>query len=138
MTAFWLLGIAGGGGLIAGLLLTPLAGRMAASLGAVVTPSENRWHRRSTPFLGGLAIVAATVVGIGLAAVFAPASPFGIANGTAGHLAVVGVSALFMVVVGLWDDLSTLRPQVKFILQTVAGVLLVSFGAILPLTPCGA
>ena len=135
MTVWLVLGLAGGGSLVAGLLLTPLAGKVARSLGAVVTPSANRWHRHATPFLGGLAIFAATAVGIGVVAIAGKASPLGVPFGNGNHLAVVGVSAVFMFVVGLWDDLRTLRPQVKFILQVVAGVLLVSFGVILPLTP---
>jgi UDP-GlcNAc:undecaprenyl-phosphate GlcNAc-1-phosphate transferase len=39
-----------------------------------------------------------------------------------------------MFLVGLLDDVIQLRPQVKFVLQTLAGVALVTLGAVFPLT----
>src|SRR5205823_1613043 len=66
-----------------------------------------------------------------------------VGDGWAVRLAVAGarpalglaVSAVFMLIVGLVDDLVSLRPPVKFLLQVLAGVSLLSFGGVLQLTP---
>lgn len=135
MSVVLLFAVAGGVSLILGVVLTPVAGALARRLGAVAHPSANRWNRRPVPYLGGIAIFAGTVLGALGAVALLENLPF-VAGGTAvGHMAVVGVSAAMMFFVGLVDDVVTLRPQLKFILQVVAGLLLVGFGAILPLTP---
>jgi UDP-GlcNAc:undecaprenyl-phosphate GlcNAc-1-phosphate transferase len=46
----------------------------------------------------------------------------------------VGLSAALMFLVGLVDDIVKLRAQSKFLFQLLAGVILVSLGAVLPLT----
>ena len=133
--ALLLFAVACGVSLVLGVVLTPAAGALAKRLGAVAHPSENRWNRRPVPYLGGIAIFAGTVLGAVGAVALLEKLPF-VGGGTAaGHLAVVSVSAAMMFFVGLVDDIVTLRPQLKFILQVVAGLLLVGFGAILPLTP---
>jgi UDP-GlcNAc:undecaprenyl-phosphate GlcNAc-1-phosphate transferase len=58
-----------------------------------------------------------------------------VGDATAEPLVGVGLSAVLMFVVGVIDDIRHLRPQLKFILQTLAGVVLVNFGGLLPLTP---
>ena len=135
MRAATLFAVACGVSLILGVVLTPVAGALAKRLGAVAHPSANRWNRRPVPYLGGIAIFAGTALGALGAVALLENFPL-VGGGTAvGHLAVVIVSAAMMFFVGLVDDIVTLRPQLKFILQVVAGLLLVGFGAILPLTP---
>ena len=50
--------------LLAVVVLTPLSMRVARALGAVARPSDERWHRRETPLLGGAAVTAGLLVGI--------------------------------------------------------------------------
>src|SRR5206468_11946899 len=47
----------------------------------------------------------------------------------------VGLSAALMFLVGLLDDAVRLRAQLKFVLQLLAGVTLLSFGGLLDVTP---
>src|SRR5207244_4462769 len=119
----------------AALVSTPLCRRLATRVGAISHPSPARWCKRSTALLGGVALVVATAVGIVTAnwligdvwvdrlraPIFGPA---------------VGVvrAAGLMFLAGLVDDLVQLRPQAKFLLQLVAGVVLLSSGAVLPVT----
>jgi len=121
--------------LVAVLFLTPAARALARRAGAVTRPSPNRWHKEPTPLLGGVAIAVATAAGLTMATLL-------IGDDWAARVRIpvsaalgVVVSAVFMCGVGLADDIFRLRPQAKFLLQLLAGVALVRFGAVLPVTP---
>jgi len=130
--------IALGAALVAGLMLTPTARALAHRTGLVYVPAIDRWGRRSTAMLGGAAIALAALAGV----------LFGM-RGTAGALDALGslgglepqpwmgvaLASATMFLVGLADDIAHLRPQVKFVLQLLAGVLLISMGAVIALTP---
>ena len=124
-----------GASLAAGLLLTPVVRRLALRFGVVARPASDRWHEHPTALLGGVAVVLATAVGIGATTLLS-----GPGWGVRPERALmqpalgVGISAAFMFLVGLADDVFDLRPQFKFVLQTLAGVALVSLGATFPLT----
>lgn len=120
----------------AGLFVTPKVRSLAQRAKVVAAPTADRWHRQPTALLGGVAILVATAVGLGVWAALVALGP--------GHastlpetfpLAAVGLGAVFMFAVGLIDDVVKLRPQLKFILQMLAGVGLVAGGATLALTP---
>jgi UDP-GlcNAc:undecaprenyl-phosphate GlcNAc-1-phosphate transferase len=118
------------------LLLTPAVRALAGSLGLIARPTADRWHRRPTALMGGIAIAAGTLVGV--VAWFALLAAFGWSTGLAAVQPwprAVAASATFMFGVGLVDDLVGLRPQLKFILQLLAGVVLVGAGATFALTP---
>ncbi len=92
---------------------TPLAIRLARRVGAVDRPKSDRWARRETPMLGGIAIT------LGILAALLLTQPL-----NAPTLA-VAFGVLLLHGVGLWDDLRGLRPQAKLVAQTAAaGVLL--------------
>jgi len=120
--------------LLAALILTPAARALALRVGAVTHPSPDRWSKRSTPLFGGVAIVLATAAGVAMAALL-------VGHGWTTRLTTPGpaigviVSAGLVFVVGLADDIVGLRAQGKFLFQVLGGVLLVSFGAVLPVTP---
>ena len=120
----------------AGLLVTPRVRAAGLRLGLVATPTADRWHQRPTALLGGVAIVLATLVGVGIwTAVSALQGRPGGAPVVSLQSAAVVMGAVFMFAVGLIDDIVNLRPQLKFILQTLVGVGLVGAGATLSLTP---
>src|SRR6185312_1468296 len=130
------LAVVWGAAFVAAAALTPLWRSVAARLGVVARPAPDRWHRQATALLGGVAILLASAVGVTVgAAVLKDGRSVGLADFTAEPLVGVGLSAMFMFVVGVIDDVRHLRPQLKFLLQTLAGVVLVSFGGMLPLTP---
>jgi UDP-GlcNAc:undecaprenyl-phosphate/decaprenyl-phosphate GlcNAc-1-phosphate transferase len=121
---------------VSALIFTPLARAVARRVGAVTQPSCDRWQKPPTPLFGGVAIFLATVAGLATAV-------FIVGDGWAARLIGIGArpalglaaSAGLMLVVGLVDDLVGLRPPVKFLLQIVAGVSLLSLGGVLQVTP---
>jgi len=123
-----------GSSALTSLVCTPLARRLAFRIGTVARPTSDRWHKRPTALLGGLAIAAATVDGL-LTATLIVGSGISPETSVARPALGIGLSAAVMLVVGLVDDIVRLRAQTKFLFQLLAGVVLVSLGAILPLTP---
>jgi len=98
------------------LSLTPLVMRLARAKGLVVMPREDRWHRRPTALLGGVAIFIAVVAPY---LVFLP-----LTKETVGVLA--AGTAIFLL--GLIDDLVEMAPQRKFLIQILIAALVVLFG----------
>jgi len=117
------------------LAVTPAVRALARSLGLIARPTADRWHQRPTALMGGIAIAAGTLVGV--VAWFTIAAFGWSPEFTAAHPwpRAVAASAAFMFGVGLVDDLVRLRPQLKFLLQLLAGVVLVAAGATFALTP---
>src|SRR6266516_2637443 len=117
------------------LAVTHAVRALARSLGLIARPTADRWHQRPTALMGGIAIAAGTLVGV--VAWFTIAALGWSSDLTAAQLwpRAVAASATFMFGVGLVDDLTRLRPQLKFSLQLLAGVVLVAGGATLALTP---
>jgi UDP-GlcNAc:undecaprenyl-phosphate GlcNAc-1-phosphate transferase len=92
-------------------LATPPVARLARRLGAVDEPRERGLAARSTPLLGGLAILAGVLVA---AAIWLPAG-----QETRGILAGAAVIAL----VGALDDVFDLGPGVKLLGQVAAALI---------------
>ncbi len=121
---------------LAALALTPLVRALADRVGLVAQPSPDRWNRRPTALLGGVAIVLATAVGI-LVAQGLPGQGWNVRAERLVAQPALGVlaSAGLMFVVGLVDDVVRLSAQLKFLLQALAGIVLVGTGGVLPVTP---
>jgi UDP-GlcNAc:undecaprenyl-phosphate GlcNAc-1-phosphate transferase len=101
----------------AAILTTVLSRRTTLS----AKPMPDRWHVRTTPITGGIAIFAGFLVAL-QPAIFSRAI-----DGR--YLPVVlGVAGAF--VVGLIDDVRTLRPRVKLAGQLAVAVLAVSLGLV--------
>ncbi len=99
------------------LAATPLVRLAALRRGFVARPTGDRWHRRPTALLGGVAVFLATV-----AAALAggwPAAPF----------PAIGAGAALVFFVGLADDVLSLRPVTKLAWQIAAASLAVWGGA---------
>jgi UDP-GlcNAc:undecaprenyl-phosphate/decaprenyl-phosphate GlcNAc-1-phosphate transferase len=90
--------------------------------GIVAKPKSDRWHKKPTAMLGGVGIFAATV-----------ATYFLLVPVTKESLVVLGGGA-FLFLVGLVDDLITIRPYQKLIGQLIGAGLLVFYGLNIPLT----
>jgi len=115
-------------------MLTPLTGRLARRVGAVVIPSERGLAERETPALGGLAILAGVLVA---SAFWLPATinlhhTLGTAPGTGGtvHTWAILVGACVITLVGAIDDAHPLAPQWKLLGQIAAAVIAVKGGAV--------
>src|SRR6185312_12983327 len=115
-------------------LATPLAARLARRLGAVDHPKERGLSRRTTPLLGGLAILAAVLVAgfiwlppkIFLPHVHGgPAGPGGLV-----HMWAVIAGACLITLVGAIDDVWDLPPVLKLVGQVAAALIAVEGGAV--------
>jgi len=114
--------------------LTPLAGRLARRVGAVVMPSDRGLAERATPALGGLAILAGVLAA---SALWLPRTinlrhTLGTAPGSGGtvHTAAILAGACLITLVGAIDDAHPLRPQWKLLGQIAAAVIAVEAGAV--------
>src|SRR5688572_32295999 len=94
----------------------------AVKNGYVATPKSDRWHKRPTAMLGGIAIFVATT------AIYFLLVPISDES-----LVVIGGSA-FLFFVGLVDDVISVRPYQKLIGQLIGAGILVLYGLKLPLT----
>jgi UDP-GlcNAc:undecaprenyl-phosphate/decaprenyl-phosphate GlcNAc-1-phosphate transferase len=103
----------------ASLGLGALVRRFAPSIGAVVPPRPDRWHRAPTPTMGGMAIAAATTIGFLVVAwrpsLVADLLPWAPALG----------ASLAMFVVGVLDDRLQLSPVAKLVASLAIGAFLV-------------
>lgn len=124
-----------GTSLLASLAATPLMRALAFRLNVVAHPSHDRWHAHPTALLGGVAIALATALGLGAAALFVSGWDIGLERAVTQPALGMVLSAIVMFLVGIVDDVVRLRAQAKFLYQLLAGVMLVSFGALLPVTP---
>src|SRR5579864_1017469 len=104
------------GGALSALALTPLVRLGARTLGVVAHPSQDRWHSKAIPLLGGIAICAAVLIATLLAG--RPSRDLLLALGA-------GVSLLG---VGIVDDVYGLRAVVKLTAQIGVASILVSLG----------
>lgn len=94
----------------------------AVARGHVAKPKSDRWHKRPTAMLGGVAIFVSTTI------VY-----FALVPRSTASMVVIGASA-FLFLVGLVDDLISVRPYQKLIGQLAGAGTLVLFGLKLPLT----
>ena len=104
------------------LVLTPLVRTLARRFGFVAKPKIDRWHKKPTAMMGGVAIWAAVITTY-LALV--PHSGTG--------WVVIG-AASFLFLVGLADDLLHFKPYQKLIGQVVGAAVVVNYGLLLPWT----
>ncbi|SEF55691.1 UDP-GlcNAc:undecaprenyl-phosphate GlcNAc-1-phosphate transferase [Caloramator fervidus] len=102
---------------ILSLILTPHVIKLAYKLNAIDVPKDSRRvHKRPIPRMGGLAVFIS----------FCIVSIFSLKL----DLTLVGLllSSLIIVFMGMVDDIKTLRPVSKLIIQLFASILLILFG----------
>jgi UDP-GlcNAc:undecaprenyl-phosphate GlcNAc-1-phosphate transferase len=109
--------------LVASVVLGSVMRRLAPAFGAVVPPRPDRWHSEPTPTMGGVAIVAALLLAMGVAFVLAR-GPEGTISVDAPWLPVM-LSSLAMFVVGVVDDRLQLSPLAKLVSSLAIGAFLV-------------
>lgn len=107
----------------AALALTPLVRLLSQRTKFLAAPRDDRWHVKETPLFGGIGIyLAFSLVFI----LFHPHLPPG------ARLILFGGTLLFLT--GLVDDLFTIKPPVKFVIQLIVSATVVYFGRRLPWT----
>ncbi len=101
---------------------TPIVRALARRFGIVAAPKADRWHKKPTAMMGGVAIFVAVVAAF---LVFAPASK---ASWT-----VLGASTLLFSV-GLIDDFLHIKPYQKLVGQVIGAAIILNYGLVLPWT----
>lgn len=98
------------------LVLTPLVRSFARRRGMVARPKTDRWHRKPTAMLGGVAVFLSVLITY---IFLAPHAPHG--------WVVIGASA-FLFLVGLVDDLVHTKPYQKLIGQVMGAAFVIYYG----------
>lgn len=104
------------------LVLTPLVRLLARRIGMVAKPKTDRWHKKPTAMLGGVAIWLSVVI---IYFAFVPRTPYGL---------VVLAASTFLFVVGLVDDFLHTKPYQKLIGQVMGSAFVIYYGLSLPWT----
>src|SRR5918998_3633021 len=105
------------------LALTPLVRAAARARGFVAKPRPDRWHRKPTAMMGGVAIFLSVALTYLLFAGRMPHRP---------HGWVVMAASAFLFLVGLVDDVLHIKPYQKLIGQVMGASVVVYFGLSLP------
>jgi len=104
------------------LVLTPVVRALARRMAMVAKPKIDRWHKKPTAMLGGIAIWFAVVISyLG----FLPHTPY--------FWVVLGAST-FLFLVGLADDFIHTKPYQKLIGQVMGSSFVIYYGLSLPWT----
>ncbi len=104
------------------LILTPLVRALARRYSFVAVPKIDRWHKKPTAMLGGVAIWLSVVV---TTLVFSPEITYG---------KLILFTSTFLFVVGLIDDVLHIKPYQKLIGQILGSAFVVYYGLTLPWT----
>ncbi|HEU4480209.1 MAG TPA: hypothetical protein VFR80_16945, partial [Pyrinomonadaceae bacterium] len=114
--------------------LTPLVRAFARRIGLVAKPKSDRWHKKPTAMLGGVAIWLSVVISYLL--YFRPNTLFGFdsSNLSVSYSWVIISASSFLFLVGLVDDLIHTKPYQKLIGQIMGAAFVVYYGLILPWT----
>ncbi|MCI0337946.1 MAG: hypothetical protein L0226_10235 [Acidobacteria bacterium] len=107
---------------ILALIFTYLVRATAYRQGIVAAPRSDRWHKRPTALLGGIAIYLSFIAGF---LIFAP---------TQWHAYTILFAGTILFATGLIDDLVQLKPYIKLVMQLVASSIVVFGGLQLPWT----
>jgi UDP-GlcNAc:undecaprenyl-phosphate/decaprenyl-phosphate GlcNAc-1-phosphate transferase len=113
--------------LLLSILLTRAVRDLAVAREWMAAPSSHHIHRKSIPRLGGVAIYLSVVA---IAALMVAGSmlwdmEFGIEPRT---ILCILIPGTLIFLLGLYDDIYSVKPRVKFAVQAVAAVMLYSFG----------
>jgi UDP-GlcNAc:undecaprenyl-phosphate GlcNAc-1-phosphate transferase len=107
------------------LVLTPLVRRAAIAVGMVAQPKRDRWHRKPTALLGGVAIALTVAIAWLLFPDLMPHHA---------HGRIVLGASLFLCVVGFIDDVWHIKPYQKLIGQVLGATIILYAGLSLPWT----
>ncbi len=112
---------------ILSFVLTPVARAFAVRIGAIDIPQGRRIHTVPTPRLGGIAVLLAMLLSLGLAWTLDPFIRHVVAR-NAWHLVPLGVAVSGVTIVGVIDDVCSVRATAKLLVQIGAAGLVVLAG----------
>ncbi len=98
------------------VLVIPIGRRFAERLGMIDEPGERKVHLQAIPRTGGIGIIAGTLLAL-----------FTLLNAEPVVVSFL-VGALIITAFGVWDDISQIRPGVKFLGQFLAITVVIFYG----------
>src|SRR5689334_9698041 len=105
--------------LLLGLAITPWVIKLAILVGATDQPDARKIHKHPMPRIGGVAVYLSFFLALLVLMLLDPAlHAFSVMIPQRGVLLVA--SMLLVLLLGLWDDLKSLNPKQKFLVQIVA------------------
>ena len=110
---------------------TPLVRMIALRRGWVARPKSDRWHKRTTALMGGIAIFGAFVLPVLLLSDFGSLGRFftrGNGAGPPSLAATLFCGAAFLFFIGLVDDFKEIKPHSKLIAQILAAAMVTFLG----------
>jgi UDP-GlcNAc:undecaprenyl-phosphate/decaprenyl-phosphate GlcNAc-1-phosphate transferase len=109
------------------LILTPFVIKFAFLVGAIDKPDERKIHKRTMPRLGGLAPFISFVLTLVILHFVMPQAKFaGLAARSSWLIIAISISAILLL--GVCDDVWSLKPGQKFLVQFIAGALVYAAG----------
>jgi UDP-GlcNAc:undecaprenyl-phosphate/decaprenyl-phosphate GlcNAc-1-phosphate transferase len=109
------------------LVLTPIVRFIARRWGLVARPKADRWHKKPTAMMGGVAIFLAVLL----------THLISISNFNKSTVLIVLATSTFLFIVGLIDDFLHIKPYQKLIGQIIGASVIVYSGLTLPWTDSG-
>ena len=112
------------------LLATPWAMSAARRLGVLDVPNARKVHLQPTPLLGGVAIYAAIWIALLLISRLELAQQYVFLPDTTGELALIFLSTVVLILVGILDDRATggIPPWAKLLGQLLAAAIVLAAG----------
>ncbi len=112
--------------------LIPVIRKIARHRGWIARPSADRWHKKPTALFGGIGITAGVVIPLLFTLDFENTLDF-LAHPykhdqALPFQAVLILGAVFLHIVGLWDDFKSLKPHAKLVFQLIAASMAVFMG----------
>lgn len=113
------------------VMLTPLVRSLAITKGWVAKPRSDRWHKKPTALMGGIAIFAACALPLIFIADFG--SIWRVVMKSGGNngpslSATILIGSAFLFALGLFDDFRNIKPHTKLIGQILAASLVTFVG----------
>lgn len=116
------------------VILTPIVRSFARRWGIVAKPKTDRWHKKPTAMLGGVAVFLPVAAVILAYLLFVPPTAGEVLNHSRAYLWVLMGAGAFLFTVGLADDLFHAKPYQKLIGQVMGAAFVVYYGLSLPWT----
>ncbi|MBI5401775.1 MAG: hypothetical protein HY959_00085 [Ignavibacteriae bacterium] len=105
------------------LISTPLIIKLAFKIGAIDKPDNRKIHKTPTPRLGGVGIFSSFIITLIVVEYFFPqANISGLNNNL--NLLLISLSLIIVLLLGIFDDVRTLKPGPKFFIQLIAATLI--------------
>lgn len=114
------------------LVLTPVVRRIATQKGWIDHPTKERWHKKPTALLGGIAIYLGIAIPLFFAADFVTILPHILRTSDNLFLpaidSVIWIGVTLLFILGLLDDFINIKPQTKLVGQILVASMVTFFG----------